>query len=239
MGTLYVVRHGQASFHEEDYDKLSALGEEQCRLLGEHWAREGVLFDKVYSGPLRRQVRSAEIAGEAYQASGLPWPGIEIMKDLSEMPVEQIGKLFMPRLCVEDARMMAVIQQFTESTDRDERERLFIEAFEKVVLKWATGEYQDDSVETWDSFMRRIEACLNAMTGAELNGKRVAAFTSGGPTAVSIHLAGEATLEGLLALVWQVLNSAITEFTFGAGRLSLHAFNLVPHLSDPALQTYR
>ena len=35
MGTLYLVRHGQASFGSANYDQLSALGQRQCRRLGE------------------------------------------------------------------------------------------------------------------------------------------------------------------------------------------------------------
>lgn len=43
MGILYLVRHAQASFLEQDYDKLSKLGKTQARLLGEYWARRGVV----------------------------------------------------------------------------------------------------------------------------------------------------------------------------------------------------
>ena len=34
MGTIYLVRHGQASFDSADYDKLSALGQLQAAQLG-------------------------------------------------------------------------------------------------------------------------------------------------------------------------------------------------------------
>ena len=43
MGNLYLVRHGQASFLQQNYDKLSPLGEAQSRLLGEYWAPRGVI----------------------------------------------------------------------------------------------------------------------------------------------------------------------------------------------------
>jgi broad specificity phosphatase PhoE len=39
MGILFLVRHAQASFLEQNYDKLSALGEAQACHLGEYWAR--------------------------------------------------------------------------------------------------------------------------------------------------------------------------------------------------------
>ncbi len=34
MGTLYLVRHGQASFGSDDYDRLSPLGQRQSQRLG-------------------------------------------------------------------------------------------------------------------------------------------------------------------------------------------------------------
>jgi broad specificity phosphatase PhoE len=37
MSTLILVRHGQASAFEDNYDRLSSLGERQARLLGESW----------------------------------------------------------------------------------------------------------------------------------------------------------------------------------------------------------
>jgi broad specificity phosphatase PhoE len=40
MGTLYLVRHGQASFGADDYDQLSELGGAGVRL-GEHWRAQG------------------------------------------------------------------------------------------------------------------------------------------------------------------------------------------------------
>ena len=44
MGTLYLVRHGQASFGADDYDKLSDLGHRQCVRLGEYFRDKGVRF---------------------------------------------------------------------------------------------------------------------------------------------------------------------------------------------------
>ncbi|MGH9676067.1 MAG: phosphoglycerate mutase family protein, partial [Candidatus Acidiferrum sp.] len=49
MGRLVLVRHGQASFLQQDYDKLSELGEKQSRLLGEYWVRHKTRFDRVCS----------------------------------------------------------------------------------------------------------------------------------------------------------------------------------------------
>ncbi len=71
MSHIILVRHGQASLLEQNYDQLCANGETQSRLLGEYWARRGVAFSNVYSGPRMRQRETARIVGEAYRNAGL------------------------------------------------------------------------------------------------------------------------------------------------------------------------
>ncbi|HEX5285614.1 MAG TPA: phosphoglycerate mutase family protein, partial [Polaromonas sp.] len=58
MGTLYLVRHGQASFGAEDYDVLSALGHQQSLRLGEYFKYKGVRFEAALTGTLTRQIQT-------------------------------------------------------------------------------------------------------------------------------------------------------------------------------------
>jgi broad specificity phosphatase PhoE len=62
MATLYLVRHGQASFGSEDYDRLSPLGERQSECLGAYFRDAGIHLDAAYCGGLRRQRATAERA---------------------------------------------------------------------------------------------------------------------------------------------------------------------------------
>jgi broad specificity phosphatase PhoE len=67
MGEIILVRHGQANSSANDeagYDRLSDLGHQQARWLGDYLRdREGT-FDKVISGSLRRHRETA--AGIGY-----------------------------------------------------------------------------------------------------------------------------------------------------------------------------
>ena len=56
MGTLYLVRHGQASFGADDYDVLSPLGHQQAVRLGEYFKTKGITFDAAMTGTLQRQI---------------------------------------------------------------------------------------------------------------------------------------------------------------------------------------
>ena len=58
MGTLYLVRHGQASFGAADYDQLSELGQRQAERLGAYWAERGQGFDAVLMGSLKRHAQT-------------------------------------------------------------------------------------------------------------------------------------------------------------------------------------
>mgnify|MGYP006207489193 FL=1 len=58
MGTLYLVRHGQASFGADDYDQLSERGQAQSQRLGAYWRERGLRFDAVYTGTLRRHAQT-------------------------------------------------------------------------------------------------------------------------------------------------------------------------------------
>src|SRR5258708_16487031 len=63
MSTLTLVRHAQATPFDTITDRLSPLGEEQSRRLGEYWRDRGVIHDDVYTGTLQRHLRTAELAG--------------------------------------------------------------------------------------------------------------------------------------------------------------------------------
>jgi broad specificity phosphatase PhoE len=78
MGTLYLVRHGQASFGAEDYDQLSELGRRQSVRLGEYLAAKGITFDAVLTGTLRRHAQTWDgiAEGAALDLQPLLFPGL-------------------------------------------------------------------------------------------------------------------------------------------------------------------
>ena len=83
MSVLTLVRHGQASYMSEDYDRLSPIGEEQARKLGEFWVRHRIQFDVCFHGPARRHTRTAEIAAECREGRFV-LAGSEMVPDLDE-----------------------------------------------------------------------------------------------------------------------------------------------------------
>src|SRR5690242_4969258 len=69
VATLYLIRHGQASYGEVDYDRLSTKGRDQAAELGRLLG--GARLNSVYAGPLVRQQQTIEVAAEAAAAAGM------------------------------------------------------------------------------------------------------------------------------------------------------------------------
>lgn len=239
MSDLLLVRHGQASFLEPDYDKLSAKGEMQARLLGDHWATHKLLFDRVYTGPKLRQKETARIVGEAYKRAGLPWPEQVVLAAFDEFQAEAVLEQTLPLLVKSDERIRALHQAFQNADTKEDRFKTFQRVFEVVIDQWARGELPTTDIEPWPEFCARVQLGLSTLTQNGGGGKRIAVFSSGGPVGVAMQKALGLSTEATLRSAWMVRNSAYSEFLFTAGRFTLSSYNVCPHLVDPAHITYR
>jgi broad specificity phosphatase PhoE len=238
MSRLFLVRHGQASFLEPDYDKLSAKGEAQSRLLGEYWARHKMVFDAVYSGPRVRQIATARIAGEAFAAAGLPWPEPVVMPEFDEFRAEAVMEQSLPRLLESDAEVRKLHEAFKGSTTREEQFKLFQKLFEVVIGQWVSGKLLAPNIEPWSEFCRRVSAGLAQLTNGGRD-RTVAIFSSGGPVALGMQRALDLSPEVTLRTAWMVRNGSYSEFLFSANRFTLSSYNSCPHLTEPGFLTYR
>jgi broad specificity phosphatase PhoE len=213
MSTLTVVRHGQARPFDSNPDQLSPLGEEQARTLGEYWKRLGVTFDEVWSGSLRRQRQTAELA-----CSLAP----KISDDWNEYDANGILHHYAPPYELEAGA---------------DRNRKFQKVFEPAMLAWLAAE-EHPVVETWSAFRERVLRGVRKMQEGPSN-RNLALFTSGGPISVLVQAAIGAPERSFLEVNWRVKNCSITEFTFSRERLALDSFNSLPHLERAELRTFR
>jgi len=86
MGEIILVRHGQANSaatDEDSYDRLSDLGHQQARWLGDYLIEKEAPFDKVISGSLRRHRETA---------AGIGYADPQIDPRLNEMDYFNLGR---------------------------------------------------------------------------------------------------------------------------------------------------
>src|SRR6267142_4607563 len=147
MAKLVLIRHGQASYGQVDYDRLSPRGHDQARALGKFLA--GAQLDALYVGPLRRQIETAAVATEA--ASGA-LPTATSLAELAEYPAFDLIQHFMPKLVAEDPKFA----MFPTKPDR----ALADAAFKTILQRWSRDEWQVDGVERVTQFAARVRAGL-------------------------------------------------------------------------------
>jgi broad specificity phosphatase PhoE len=233
LSTLYLIRHGQASFGAADYDVLSELGAQQSRRLGEHWARAGHEVDAIYVGPRVRQRDTATHLGDAARDAGAELPAPIELAELDEYPAFELLKHWMPILQQKDPRLGEILAAPAGS-------RRLERAFEHIIGMWSRGELDTGHLESFEQFSTRVERGLQTIMEREGRGKRVAVITSGGPISIAMRKALGLADEMMLRVAWVIANASVSEFRYrDATALSLVSFNNTPHLDEPALVTYR
>lgn len=239
MSRLLLVRHAQASFLEQTYDKLSVGGETQARLLGEFWTRHELIFDRVCCGPRVRQKDTATIVATAYGKMKLAFPDLIVMPEFDEYQGEAVLEQSLSSLLESDREISSLHGAFQASTDSQSRRRTFQKLFEAVIGKWAEGHIPSNGVESWGDFSSRVNGGLTKLLGGGSPNERVAIFTSGGPIGLAVQRALDLSAKNALRVSWMAQNASFSEFLYSSDRFTMSTFNSVPHLDDPSMQTYR
>ena len=236
MSTLYLIRHGQASFGAADYDALSPLGHRQARLLGNHFLNAGFRFDACWSGTLRRQRQTAETVAACCRSAGVEMPEPAQIQALNEYDYETVLRALIPLIEAEDPPFVQDVQKML--SDR----RAFQQVFGRAMRRWASGQDALDSLPSWKTFCQRVSSGMETIMAGSQRGSHVAVFTSGGPIAAYAGAVLGLDPVTTISLSWQLVNASVTRFQFSRGRVSLATFNEQGHLEGPAsenLITYR
>jgi broad specificity phosphatase PhoE len=239
MALLTLVRHGQASFLESNYDKLSERGERQARILGEYWLETGATFDQVYYGPACRHLRTGEIVAEVYRHAGARWPEPVTLPELDEYPGIEVMRTFLPGLMERHEDIRALETEFRQAGDRSAAFRVYDKLFQRITRMWVDEELDSPEVESWRRFCDRVDHGIGTIREGALKNGRVVVFTSGGVIAATVRKALDLSPQRTLELSWTSRNASYTEFLFSLERFSLSSFNSHPHLEDGEMLTYR
>ena len=245
MSRIILVRHGQASFLEQDYDKLCANGETQAKLLGEYWARRGVVFGGVYSGPRVRQRETARIVAEACRSAGVDFPETVVMSEFDEYQAEAVLRECLPQLLRANGEIDELHHAYRESSESGEsgqsgaRRGTFQKLFEAVISKWVAGEVSANGVEPWHEFCLRVERGLAQVVRDTPPAASVVIFTSAGTIGAATRRALHLSAADTLQLTWMSRNASFSEFLASGERFTLSTFNAHPHLDGDGLLTYR
>jgi broad specificity phosphatase PhoE len=211
MGTLYLVRHGQASFGADDYDQLSELGQRQSVRLGEYFAARGIHFDGLIAGTLKRHKQTLEGILQGMRRAGehLSWEG------LNEY---------------DSAAVIATVHpKQLERPTSPEQYRHHFRLLRDGLAQWMAGATQPRGMPTYPEFVAGVAGALDHVR-ANHYGQNVLVVTSGGPISTAVGHVLRTPPETTIELNLRIRNTAITEFAFTPKRHMLVSFNGIPHL---------
>lgn len=231
MAAIYLIRHGQASFGQANYDALSPLGKRQSQVLGESLLKRNIQFDRIIHGGLVRHDQTAThcLTGMEIQA----YSNLEVDKRFSEYNhLEVIARL---RPDLESHQAMA--EYLAQS---GEPRKAFQKLFATAIQRWQSGDFDHEYSESWKDFQNR---CANGLQDLISNDqyKDTAVFTSGGPISMSLQQVLNLNDQQAINLSWSLVNGSVTKLLFKNGKVSLSYFNDYGYfeLVDPTLVTYR
>lgn len=236
MGSIYLIRHGQASFGAEDYDVLSPIGFRQSELLGQHLAQLGVRFDRCLSGDLQRQRHTAETTLHHISGNSIATPELEIDRAFNEFDADAVIRALLPDVLVSEPQALDVMRN--ARAHRAEFQRLF----SLLIGRWVSGEHDKPGLESWPEFVRRVETGLQRLLERADNSHNIAVFTSGGTITALLHLLTGVSAGKAFDLNWQIINTSLSRLKFRGSEVVLASFNSQVHLDllkTPELITYR
>jgi broad specificity phosphatase PhoE len=213
MGTLYLVRHGQASFGADDYDCLSALGERQSLRLGEHFRLRGLQFEAAITGTLKRQQQTLAGISEGLGSSidTLLWPGLNEYDS--------------------DALIAAIHPQPLAKSSSPEMVRQYFRLLRQGLRQWMTGNSEPAGMPRYADFVAGVARALDHVRSQHSGD--VLMVSSGGPISNAIGQVLGTSPEGVIDLNMRIFNSAVSELAFNPKRHALVSYNTLPHLELP------
>ena len=214
MALLFLVRHGQASFGSADYDRLSDLGRQQSRWLGEYFRERGLRFKRVLAGSLKRQ---QDTASEILSAMGATVP-VVIHAGLDEYHAE------------------ALYRSHTGGRDQLQHQhadyRDYWRTLKAAMHAWAADELAGVP-ETWAEFGARTGAALAAASAGLGRDDAALVTSSGGAISRAVVDVIGASSATAIEFNLQFRNTGVCELITGGDSMRLVTFNALPHLDRP------
>ena len=231
MSKLYFFRHAQASYLAKDYDQLSPKGEEQSVLLGQYLANKHVFFDKIYIGPLKRQLQTYSKVAAVFEAQNLSIPSPQILTGLKEHSGPEAVKLAYSDLVKKFPVIEDLTQEIKEDPSKMKRNSIMI--FRYFMEVWAGGEIEVENIEPWLTFRQEVKLALAEILKNTDKGETIGVFTSGGTIssilAEALHLKEE---KSIADINFSVRNTSFSTFLFANQNFNLLSFNEIPHLES-------
>jgi broad specificity phosphatase PhoE len=213
VSEFYLVRQGQASFGAKNYDKLSALGHQQARWLGEYFNQRDITFSQAFMGDM---VRHRETTQGIIDGLNQP-PAVTVDTGFNEFNFKNIGDSYL------SLNPQSSLPENPKPAD-------FYRLLKLAMHAWSEDLLPESSLEeSWSEFRNRVQKALNIVCHQKSN-KPILIVSSGGAISMLTSLVLGLNAQQVIELNMQVRNTSISHFYFNKTNIRLSSFNNIPHL---------
>ena len=212
MTTIYLVRHGQASFGKEDYDNLSEIGLKQAFLLGQHFKTLNLKFDKIFVGTLKRQIQTYKQIIKSYDIS----IDYESTPLLNEYDVKSV--------------LMGFVNGRSLTKDELHDKKIHFNLLRNAVTAWSENKVFNDISETWNEFDGRAKKFLNIINKNKYKSKSILVVSSGGTISMILKQILSLPSSQFVNFHFQIFNTSYSQIKINDFGMSLSLFNSIAHL---------
>jgi broad specificity phosphatase PhoE len=233
VGRILLVRHGQASLLDDDYDRLSPLGERQAAAVGSWLAARIPVPAQVVAGTLQRQQRTAVLC-----AASAGWPAETLATDagFDEYGHHELFAACFPHLASREA-LAAHLRAHPQP--RHEFQAMFERAFQA----WVQDDRRPPGGFGWADFRARCVQALQRVAASCGSGQVAVVATSGGVIAALCQALLGLPDREVMKLHVPIHNASITTLLSRGTTVSLGSYNSTAHLEavagDASLISYR
>ncbi|MCL2915520.1 phosphoglycerate mutase family protein [Shewanella corallii] len=209
MGEVFWVRHGQASFGTEDYDRLTKTGTEQARMLGEYVKANAIQFDVAVTGTLKRQLDT-----------------------LNHMGISYSDQKYIPSLLANEFDFETLMQVYAQYQPCDSNllkssKSEYFRALRVAFQRWSQGEFSGH-LEPYEDFSQRVTELRSLVCHS--GHQKVLVISSGGVIATVLGQLLNVPISNVIELNLQMKNTGISRCFFNRNTMRISSFNESPHI---------
>jgi broad specificity phosphatase PhoE len=215
VAEFYLVRHGQASFGAKNYDKLSELGHQQARWLGEYFNERDITFSQAFMGDMVRHRETAQCIIDCLSQV----PSVTVDTGFNEFNFKNIGDSYL------SLNPQSSLPENPKPVD-------FYRLLKLAMHAWSENLLPESSLEeSWSDFRNRVQRALDAVCQQNAD-KPILIVSSGGAISMLMSLVLGFEAKQVIELNMQVRNTSFSHFYFNKTNLRLSSFNNIPHLDS-------
>ena len=222
---LYLIRHGQASFGEKNYDNLSKKGFKQSISLGRKLKKEKIEFENIIIGPLNRHRQTFEGIKEGFKGK-VKDP--VIINEFAENQLMEIAQHYIPIMLNTEKSMKEIFSEVPIWKRRKE----FFKYFNIIAKKWIYNELDlsEKGFESYDNFRKRVVKAKNKVSDLMSENTNTMVVSSGGAITGVYAECHPLSVDEIMDLNFKIKNASITLFKKENDTFTLDSFNrsLIP-----------